>query len=238
MVNLLLLLVFVGSLAFAEELKSVQFQSSSVSKLTEKSTKATNGEKPVIVINEVYIRDFELDEADMKKDSGVAGKGMRNRLPILSRKNDLEEKTRKLVETMSDSLVKEFSDQGILAHRVSRSTPLPNSGILVSGGFTQVDEGSRIKRTVIGFGKGEVKTEVYVNVFDLSVGRDSPVIAFGSDKNSRKMPGAIVTMNPFVAATKFYLEKNATEKVVKRLAGSLVEEILKFRAPPANPATK
>lgn len=39
-------------------------------------------------------------------------------------------------------------------------------------------------------------------------------------------------MNPYAAAAKFVLEKNSTEKVVKRLAGTIAEEILKFREPP------
>ena len=42
------------------------------------------------------------------------------------------------------------------------------------------------------------------------------------------IPGAVVTMNPYVAAAKFVLQKNATERDIRRTAEQIVEEILKY----------
>jgi hypothetical protein len=42
------------------------------------------------------------------------------------------------------------------------------------------------------------------------------------------MPGAAVTMNPYVAAAKFIMEKNATGKDVQKTADEIVAEMLKY----------
>lgn len=230
---LMLMFIFIPPLLFAEELKPAQKQYSSVSATAETLKGAAQPAKPVISFDTVYVVDFDIDSSDIKKDTGVGGRERRG-LPFGSKKKGMQEKLDKLVNTMSETMLEEFNKKGVKASRISRLATPPKSGILVGGSFTLVDEGSRMKRAVIGFGKGEVKTEVYVKVYDLAASSDSPAVAFGSDTNSRKMPGAVVTMNPYAAAAKFFLEKNATEKVVKRLAETIAEEILGFRATPVS----
>jgi hypothetical protein len=71
--------------------------------------------------------------------------------------------------------------------------------------------------------------EVQVAVSDLAVDPDAPFIIFGTVKDPKQMPGAGVTRNPYVAAAKFILEKNAPEKDVIKTANAIVREILKYR---------
>jgi len=227
--SLMLMITYMPSLLFAEELKPVQKQYSPASAATEAEKGASRPAKPLITFDTVYVVDFDIDASSIKKDTGVAGIGRRG-LPFISKKRGTQEKLAELINIMSATLLEEFTKKGIKASRISRLVSPPKTGILVGGSFTFVDEGSRVKRAIIGFGKGEVKTEVYVNVYELAASSDSPAVAFGSDTNSRKMPGAVVTMNPYVAAAKFFLDENATEKVVKRLAETIAEEILGFRA--------
>jgi hypothetical protein len=42
------------------------------------------------------------------------------------------------------------------------------------------------------------------------------------------MPGAVVSLNPYAAAAKFVLERNASQKDVRRTASEIAWEIVKF----------
>ena len=191
---------------------------------------ALKGEQPTTKPHTIFIQDFELDYDNFKADEGVLDR-LRDRprvLPQLRQKNDPEQKARNLVNQMSDSLQKNFENAGIAAQRIDSVKGLPKEGWLVRGVFTEVDEGERMKRAVIGFGAGATSMEVQVSVIDLAVNPDAPFIIFGTVKDPKQMPGAVVTRNPYVAAAKFVLEKNASEKDVKRTAHEIVQEIQKY----------
>jgi hypothetical protein len=50
----------------------------------------------------------------------------------------------------------------------------------------------------------------------------------GTTTGSGKMPGAAVTLNPYVAAAKFVLAKNASDKDVIHAASGIAAEIVKY----------
>jgi hypothetical protein len=188
------------------------------------------GEQPTKVPQTIIIKDFELASTNLDVDEGVLNHlATRRRVPILRQKNDPEQEARKLVNLMSKSLQKKFENAGITAQRIDSVKGLPKEGWLVRGVFTEVDEGGRMKRAVIGFGAGATSMEVQVSVTDLAVNPDAPFIIFGTVKDPKQMPGAVVTRNPYVAAAKFVLEKNASEKDVTRTAKEIVQEIQKYR---------
>jgi hypothetical protein len=114
----------------------------------------------------------------------------------------------------------------------------PASGWLVQGQFQEVDPGNRAQRAVIGFGAGEATTEVAVEVDRLGPGSVTPVLQFGSNADSGHAPGAVVTMNPYAAAAKFVLGRNATTRDVEKMGQAIAQEIAKYArergvAPPA-----
>jgi hypothetical protein len=177
----------------------------------------------------VYIQDFELGYEGMPSQGGVLQRPVIGRvLPRLSQRDDPAQKAAKLVEVMSASLKEKFAAKGVEARRLVTGASLPGDGWLIRGVFTEIDEGSRIKRATIGFGSGATSMEVYVTVSDLTKNADAPFLVFGTEKDPGKMPGAVVTMNPYVAAAKFVMEKNASEKDVKKTAAQIVEEIVKY----------
>ena len=188
------------------------------------------GEQPTKVPQTIFIQDFELDHENLKPNQGVLNR-LESRprvLPQLRQKNDPEQTASNLVNLMSESLQKSFENAGTAAQRIDAIRGLPKEGWLVRGVFTEVDEGNRMKRAVIGFGAGATSMEVQVSVIDLAVDPDAPFIIFGTVKDPKQMPGAVVTRNPYVAAAKFVLEKNASEKDVKRTAQEIVQEIQKY----------
>lgn len=104
----------------------------------------------------------------------------------------------------------------------------PSAGWIVSGEFKSVDPGNRAQRAVIGFGAGEATTEVDVEVGRADGGSVTPVLQFGSNADSGHAPGAVVTMNPYAAAAKFVLGRNATQRDVEKMGQAIAQEIAKY----------
>jgi len=184
----------------------------------------------------VYVSDFILDAQRIKGDQKIRGTlpGQRleqigRRLPYPMAGSNPEARAREIVNDMSQSLIKNLRDKGFAAQRLSDpQAALPSDGWLMQGIFTEVDEGNRIKRAVIGFGRGATSMNVQVGVSNLAGAQpQTPFILFGTIKDPKKMPGAAITMNPYVAAAKFVMEKNATEKDIEKTAEQIVDEILK-----------
>lgn len=185
----------------------------------------------------IYVSDFALDVAHFEADQGIGGElpgrlqgRLGQLLPHPMAKSEPEQQVEKIVAEMSRSLINGLKDKGFAAQRLSNigSAPLPQGGWLLQGVFTEVDEGNRLKRATIGFGQGATQMEVQVSIHDLtSANPREPFIVFGTVKDPKKIPGAIITINPYVAAAKFVLEKNATEKDIQKTAEQIVDEILR-----------
>ena len=68
--------------------------------------------------------------------------------------------------------------------------------------------------------------ELYVTLTDLAY-PDKPLYNEAKDQDSGKKIGAVITMNPYVAAAKYVMEKNAPEKAVKKTASEISAETVK-----------
>jgi len=193
----------------------------------------------------IYVVDFALDAENYAADEGIRGVlpgRLGQRLPRLLPKENPSERARQIVETMAESVVEYLSEKGLAAQRL-RSTAgnLPHEGWLLQGIFTEVGEGNRLKRAGIGFGSGATSMDLQLGISDLaSPGPHAAFVVFGTVKDPSRIPGAAVTRNPYVAAAKFVLQKNATERDIKRTAEQIAEEIVKYekqikeKAPPSN----
>jgi hypothetical protein len=176
----------------------------------------------------IYVSDFELDAQNVTVDQGSpvsqARPGILER-PRKREQKDPEAQAKKLVEVMSKSLVEDLQKAGYQAQGLGPGQQKPTSGAWVRGVFTEADEGNRIHRAIIGFGSGEAKMELQVTVTDLAA-PDKPLYTEAAGDTSAKKMGAVITMNPYVAAAKFVMEKNAPEKTVKKTAGEISAQII------------
>lgn len=178
----------------------------------------------------VYVEDFVLDYQNVQTDQGIRGRvGVLQRVPRVRPQSDPAEQARTLVNLLSESLVADLAEAGVPATRLTQGTALPAEGWLLHGVFVEVDEGNRMRRAVIGFGSGASHMEVMVGVNDLATHPEAPFILFGTVTDPSKLPGAVVSMNPYMAVARFVMEKNATEKDVKRTSKEIVNEILKYQ---------
>jgi len=189
----------------------------------------------------VYVSDFELDAQDVQVDQGSAV-GQR-RPGILERPQKKEQQdpaaqAKMLVDTMSQSIVSDLQKAGYKAQRLTSDEPKPSTGAWVHGVFTQADEGNRLHRAVIGFGSGQAKMELFVTLTDLAR-PEKPLYEASTEGASKDKPGAVISMNPYVAAAKFVMEKNAPEKTVKSTASAISKDIVlhlqQHESPPATP---
>ncbi len=178
----------------------------------------------------VYVEDFVLDYQNVQADEGLRGRvGVLQRLPRLRPEADPAERARRLVDLLAQSLVADLNEAGLPAQRLAPGAPMPADGWLLHGVFVEVDEGNRLRRAVIGFGLGGSEMQVMVGVDDLARKPLAPFIIFGTVSDPSKLPGAVVTLNPYVAAAKFVLGKNATDRDVKHTSQEIVKEMLKYK---------
>jgi Domain of unknown function (DUF4410) len=175
----------------------------------------------------VYVRDFDLDAQNVQVDQGAGGQVRPGLIQLPGRhdQNDPEAHAKKLVDSVSKGLLDDLHKAGYKAQRLGPNDPTPSSGALVTGVFTEVDEGNRMHRALIGFGSGAVKMELYVTMSDLA-SPQKPLYNQAQEETSSKKPGAAITLNPFVAAAKFVMEKNAWEKTVKKTASEISAEVV------------
>jgi hypothetical protein len=175
----------------------------------------------------VYVSDFDLDAQNVKTDKGgiigEARPGILER-PRKREQRDPEAQAKKLVDLMSTTLVQDLQKKGLKAQRLAATDTKPASGAWVHGVFTEVDEGNQRRRALIGFGAGAAQMDLYVTLSDLT-DPDKPLYNMNQNDKSGKMPGAVITLNPYVAAAKFVLDKNAPEKVVKKTAGQVADQV-------------
>ncbi|WP_308724132.1 DUF4410 domain-containing protein [Metapseudomonas otitidis] len=107
--------------------------------------------------------------------------------------------------------------------RLDERQPLPQSGWLIQGQVAS-QGGRRLVRTAVGFGAGASSAEAQVWISDLAAGELRQLAA--QDRSGR-LPGALVSRNPQVAAAKFLLERRALDRNLDEVAAELADEIVR-----------
>jgi hypothetical protein len=183
--------------------------------------------RPASAPQRMYVADFKLDaEATEPK------KGLLDRPRFLQKltEDDPATRARKIVDEMATSLVRDLRDAGIAAERWSEEAPLPREGWLIRGVFTEASSGDTPRRALIGFGAGKSEMEVQVGVCDLATDPQNAFIVFGTSSDPSRLPGGLLTRNPYVVAAKFVLEKGAPGRDIKHTAQAIADEIVKARS--------
>jgi len=197
-------------------------------------SKAEQQLQPTTQPGMVYVLDFTLDVSSIVPDSGVLdhrrwlGEGPLERLGPLHKQVDPALAAPTLVNLLAASIAQELGKNLIPAMRLPQGQALPDSGWLVRGRFISVEEGNRVRRAVIGFGEGATDMQIDFEVCELGRNPLTPFLVSSAESGSGKKPGAIVTMNPYVAAAKFVLAKNASENDVRQAGTEIALTIIKY----------
>ena len=175
----------------------------------------------------IYVQDFGLDA--QAQEAGSASERPRLlRLPQES--HDPAQQARRIVDLTAEAIVEDLNRSGLPASRLVPGAPLPADGWLVCGVFTEAGEGNTLLRAVIGFGSGSPKMNVQVGVSDLADQPGAPFVIFGTITDPERLPGGLVSRNPYVIAAKFVLEEGAPERDVKATAQTIADKIVALRA--------
>jgi Domain of unknown function (DUF4410) len=179
--------------------------------------------KPAVI----YVTDFELDAQNIESEPGLLPEsgGLLPRPGILSRLTGRSEspadRARELVDRMSNSLVKDLNDADISARRFTPGEPFPPTGWVVRGVFTEVQEGNRLRRAVIGFGVGKTELQVLVYLDDLADGVPRPFAEFDTSVDSGDKPGGA----KYAAGVKYALGRFDLDKNVEQTASAIAADI-------------
>ena len=90
---------------------------------------------------------------------------------------------------LSQSLVRQFVEEGITARRATGSTHIPLNAIAVKGLFISIDEGDEIKRTTVGFGAGAEDVSIMVQVYQMRKAGLMRISEVEAEAHGRKTPG-------------------------------------------------
>jgi len=195
---------------------------------------ATAGLQPTAMPEVIYVADFGIDGGEVKEETGLLvdggplGGGRMQRFNPLHRRESPELTAARLVSLLADSLTQDLKNYGLPARRLWLGLVQPGRGWVISGQFLEVDEGNRLRRAVIGFGYGATEMQIEVQVTNMNTHPGTPFLTLGSSTGSGDRPGAAVTLNPYVAAAKFVLAKNASERDVTHAASNIAAEIVKY----------
>ncbi len=182
----------------------------------------------------VYVSDFDLDVPNPAAEkNGGADKNAPSSIPAAAAAQPDEKKqegpaeqARKLVDTMSSTLVQELEKAGYTAHRMRPGQTRPEEGIQVKGVFTEPDEENHLRRAVIGDGSVG-KMALFVGIGNLAR-PDQPlysVVDLKGSENGENEPGAMINVSAYAPVAKFEMQKNATEKAVKDTAAAIVADL-------------
>jgi hypothetical protein len=187
----------------------------------------TPATKPAVI----YVTDFELGPQNIQHEEGLLPIGSRGpgivRGILSGAPSDPEARARQLVDLMSTSLVKDLTAAGFTTFRLSAVAGMPTEGWLVRGVYTEVQEGNRLQRSIIGFGHGATDVQVVTDVYDLSQGPPKPLYEVATEASSGNTPGAgpAIALNPYAAAARFVMSRQDMEKNVRQTASKIAEYV-------------
>ncbi|MGE0683634.1 MAG: DUF4410 domain-containing protein [Candidatus Binatia bacterium] len=147
---------------------------------------------PVVRPSQVLVYEFALTTSDIRENQGLFA-AVGNALSDAT-KNDRELAiARKVQNRMTEDLVSGIRNLGLPAQRAEYGAELPPEVVAVTGFLLKVDEGDRLRRTVLGFGAGQSIVEAKVAVFAPSLNGPTKLLEFSTHADSGAAPGALVT---------------------------------------------
>jgi hypothetical protein len=103
-----------------------------------------------------------------------------------------ETQARKVAASLSKQLVDKLNRRGIKARWADDPSVPPTDAIVLRGHFLTIEEGSRLKRMVIGFGVGASELRVHVQVYQASEWGLRRIVQAEASAQGSRAPGMAV----------------------------------------------
>ena len=99
------------------------------------------------------------------------------------------ERHRAIAKAFSEDVVTKLEGVGIPAQRATDSTTVPLHAVVVKGQFVTIQEGSRTRRMLIGFGAGSTMLRIEVQVYQMMESGLQRIKEVEGQARGRRMPG-------------------------------------------------
>src|SRR6266849_1523571 len=169
----------------------------------------------------VYVSDFQIDVLPPPPDS---------RKP----EDDPRKQASRLVDLMSTKLLAALQKAGFPAVRMREGDARPDKGVAIRGLFAEVDDENHWRRALIRTATDSGKMEALVVVANLAKPDQALYEIAPLPGNDNNIPGAVITLSPYVPLTKYDLSKDAKEDVFQKIAPRVVDDLTALLD--ANPA--
>jgi hypothetical protein len=191
----------------------------------------------------VLIYNFAASPADIQENSSIFAKIGRSMENTDQTAEEIQV-GREVADALATELTTKIAAMGLNPLRADRNMPITQGSIMITGRFTKIDEGNRLRRNVIGLGMGQSSVDSAVSV--LAPGRSGleEIVAFDAHADSGNMPGAavmgpagaaagagtaaVVATNVAVSGVKSYKSAAATQ--AKDIAKKIADELAKYFA--------
>jgi hypothetical protein len=160
----------------------------------------------------VYVSDFEIDVLPPPPDS---------RKP----EDDPRKQASRLVDLMSTKLLAALQKAGYPAVRMREGDERPDKGVAIRGLFAEVDDENHWRRALIRTATDSGKMEALVVVANLAKPDQALYEIAPLPGNDNNIPGAVITLSPYVPLTKYDLSKEAKEDVFQKIAPRVVDDL-------------
>jgi hypothetical protein len=205
---------------------------------------------------QIVVYPFAVDASDVTLNQGIVQRLYRN----ASGENQNVQQSQIAHETAQNvclEVVSALTQKGYSAICQKRGVPLTgNNVVLVDGEFTDISEGNRLRRMVIGLGAGASVLETSVQMYHRTDEGSNQLLEFATHADSGKMPGAGITgpagaaaggaaaavsLGVNVAAAGVKTHTSATGYLGDKTAAQIVDKITQYFgqqgwAPPTSPA--
>jgi Domain of unknown function (DUF4410) len=141
----------------------------------------------------VVIYPFAVDAADVSLNSSIFQVAYRN----MSGENQdaaQDQLAHQTAQNICIQVAANLTQKGITTTCLQRGTPPTGSNVLIlDGQFTDISEGNRLRRMVIGLGVGASKVDTVVQVIQKTPQGTTEILDFATSADSGYMPGAGIT---------------------------------------------
>lgn len=144
----------------------------------------------------VVVEDFAVAPGEVQLDPGLSNT---IREMVESNKGQppgtqVYKVSRQVADALAEKLVADIRDLGLPAQRGQGLPPGVATGLVITGQFVSIDQGSRAERVTIGLGAGRSDVRVRAQVFDVSPAGRRLADEIEVDAKSGLQPGMAETM--------------------------------------------
>ncbi len=137
----------------------------------------------------IIVHSFAATPGDIPADAAIAGQYDRRDTPQSAQEVAVG---RRLGDQVATRLVDEILKMGLPAERAGSGPPPQLGDLIIKGEFVSIDEGSRLKRMLIGFGAGAAELKTFVEGYQITADGLRPLGSVEIKAAGGKMPGMLV----------------------------------------------